>query len=64
MPEIFDALEITPPGKNQEIQLTDALQVLLKEQTMSAYEFEGMRYDTGTPPRLAEGNNGFCFTTP
>jgi len=49
MPEIFDALEVTPPGKNQEIQLTDALQLLLKQQTMYAYEFEGVRYDTGTP---------------
>lgn len=49
MPEIFDALEVTPPGKNQEIQLTDALQLLLKRQPMYAYEFEGVRYDTGTP---------------
>jgi len=49
MPEIFDALEVTPPGKNQEIQLTDALQLLLKQQAVYAYEFEGVRYDTGTP---------------
>jgi len=49
MPEIFDVLEVTPPGKNQEIQLTDALQVLLKQQAIYACEFEGMRYDTGTP---------------
>ncbi len=49
MPEIFDALEVTPPGKNQEIQLTDALQLLLKQQVVYAYEFEGVRYDTGTP---------------
>ncbi len=49
MPQIFDALEVTPPGKNQEIQLTDALQLLLKEQAVYACEFEGIRYDTGTP---------------
>jgi len=49
MPEIFDALEVTPPGKNQEIQLTDALQLLLKQQAVYAYELEGVRYDTGTP---------------
>ena len=49
MPEIFDVLEVTPPGKNQEIQLTDALQLLLKQQAVYAYEFEGVRYDTGTP---------------
>ena len=49
MPEIFDALEATPPGKNQEIQLTDALELLLKKQTIYACELEGVRYDTGTP---------------
>ena len=49
MPEIFDVLEVTPAGKNQEIQLTDALQVLLKQQALYACEFEGVRYDTGTP---------------
>ncbi len=49
MPEIFDVLEVTPPGKNNEIQLTDALQALLGEQAVYAYEFEGTRYDTGNP---------------
>ena len=49
MPQIFDVLEATPPGKNQEIQLTDALQLLLRQQAIYAYEFEGVRYDTGTP---------------
>jgi UTP--glucose-1-phosphate uridylyltransferase len=49
MPQIFDVLEVTPRGKNQEIQLTDALQLLLKQQSILAYEFEGVRYDTGTP---------------
>ena len=49
MPEIFDVLEVTPPGKNNEIQLTDALQSLLGEQAVYACEFEGTRYDTGNP---------------
>ncbi|GAI27622.1 unnamed protein product, partial [marine sediment metagenome] len=48
-PQIFDALEVTPPGKNQEIQLTDALQLLLKQQPIYACEFDGVRYDAGTP---------------
>ena len=48
-PPIWDALEATPPGKGGEIQLTDALQLLLKQQAIYAYEFEGARYDTGTP---------------
>ena len=49
MPEIFDALLVTPPGKGREIQLTDALQLLLKQQIIYAYELEGVRYDVGTP---------------
>ena len=49
MPQIFDALVDVPSGKNQEIQLTDALQLLLSQQAAYAYEFEGVRYDTGTP---------------
>ena len=48
-PRIFEVLKVTPPGRNQEIQLTDALQLLLKQQTIYAYEFDGVRYDTGTP---------------
>jgi UTP--glucose-1-phosphate uridylyltransferase len=49
MPEIFEALEDTPPGRNREIQLTDAMQRLLGRQPIYAYEFEGERYDAGTP---------------
>ncbi len=49
MPQIFDALKVIPSGKNQEIQLTDALRLLLNQQAVYAYEFEGVRYDTGTP---------------
>ena len=49
MPQVFDVLMATPPGKDGEIQLTDALQLLLKEETIYACELEGVRYDTGTP---------------
>ena len=64
MPEIFDALEITPPGKNQEIQLTDALQLLLKQQAMYAYGFEGVRYDTGTPLGWLKATLAFALRHP
>ncbi|WP_299447697.1 UTP--glucose-1-phosphate uridylyltransferase GalU [uncultured Phascolarctobacterium sp.] len=47
MPEIFDILEQTQPGRGGEIQLTDALKVLAKEQDMYAYDFMGRRYDVG-----------------
>lgn len=48
-PQIFRALEDTQPGKNGEIQLTDGLQKAVKIQQIYAYEFEGERYDAGTP---------------
>ncbi|WP_167042672.1 UTP--glucose-1-phosphate uridylyltransferase GalU [Salinibacterium sp. ZJ454] len=49
-PEIFDILEVTPPGKGGEIQLTDALQVLAADETSGGVYgvvFKGRRYDTG-----------------
>ena len=64
MPQIFDALEVTPPGKNREIQLTDALQILLKQQAIYAYEFEGVRYDTGTPLGWLEATVAFALKHP
>src|SRR5439155_8515168 len=48
-PEIFDLIAATPPGRLGEIQITDALSLLLQHQPIYAYEFEGRRYDTGTP---------------
>lgn len=44
---IFDILEHTPPGKGGEIQLTDALKVLAKNEPVWAYNFAGQRYDVG-----------------
>jgi UTP--glucose-1-phosphate uridylyltransferase len=46
-PEIFGALEHTPPGKGGEIQLTDGLRLLMKKRPIYAYEFEGVRHDAG-----------------
>lgn len=46
-PRIFDILDNTKPGKGNEIQLTDALLQLVKEEAMYAYNFEGRRYDVG-----------------
>jgi UTP--glucose-1-phosphate uridylyltransferase len=47
-PKIFDKLEQTPHGAGGEIQLTDAIQELMKEQDVYGYAFEGVRYDAGT----------------
>ena len=46
-PEIFEKLETTKPGAGGEIQLTDALKALAKEQAMYAYDFVGRRDDVG-----------------
>jgi UTP--glucose-1-phosphate uridylyltransferase len=46
-PEIYKALEKTPRGKNNEVQLTDALLLLLKSENMYSQTFEGRRYDIG-----------------
>ncbi|HEX5240268.1 MAG TPA: UTP--glucose-1-phosphate uridylyltransferase GalU [Candidatus Limnocylindrales bacterium] len=47
-PKIFEKLEQTPRGAGGEIQLTDAIEALMAEQSVYAYEFEGTRYDAGT----------------
>ncbi len=46
-PAIFPILENTPPGQGGEIQLTDALKVLSKEEPLYGINFEGRRYDVG-----------------
>ena len=47
-PQIFGLLEHTAPGKGGEVQLTDALCVLAAQETVYAYDFQGIRYDLGS----------------
>ncbi len=46
-PEIFPFLEKISPGKDGEVQLTDALKALLKSEDIYGYLFDGKRYDAG-----------------
>ena len=46
-PGIFNALDVTNPGKNNEIQLTDAMSLLLQRESMYANLIQGTRYDIG-----------------
>jgi UTP--glucose-1-phosphate uridylyltransferase len=46
-PRIFELLEETKPGAGGEIQLTDGIKGLLKEEKVLGYNFDGKRYDTG-----------------
>jgi UTP--glucose-1-phosphate uridylyltransferase len=46
-PEIFDYLKRVQPGKNNEIQLTDAMHLMLRDHYMYGLRFDGIRYDIG-----------------
>lgn len=46
-PDIFDAIERTTPGAGGEIQITDAMRLLLKERPFYAVRLEGTRHDAG-----------------
>jgi UTP--glucose-1-phosphate uridylyltransferase len=46
-PAIFECIERTKPGAGGEIQLTDALRILAKEQGLWALIYEGISYDAG-----------------
>ena len=46
-PDIFGAIEQTRPGSGGEIQITDAMRILLKERPFYAVKLEGKRHDAG-----------------
>jgi len=53
-PDIFEIIRNTPPGRNGEVQLTDALQAQASEGRVLAYRFEGRRFDCGSVPGFVE----------
>ncbi|MBQ6465815.1 MAG: UTP--glucose-1-phosphate uridylyltransferase GalU [Oscillospiraceae bacterium] len=63
-PGIFDILEHTPPGRNNEIQLTDAMRTLCRREPMCAVDFEGRRYDTGNLKGYLESIIDFALANP
>lgn len=56
-PDIFDILRETPPGKNGEVQLTDALMTQAQNGCVLAYKFRGRRFDCGSVPGFIEATN-------
>ncbi|MBK8303789.1 MAG: UTP--glucose-1-phosphate uridylyltransferase GalU [Pyrinomonadaceae bacterium] len=46
-PDIFEAIEQTTPGSGGEIQITDAMRLLLKKRPFYAVKLEGTRHDAG-----------------
>ncbi|MEH6552152.1 MAG: UTP--glucose-1-phosphate uridylyltransferase GalU [Pseudomonadales bacterium] len=59
-PDIFDIIENTPPGKNGEVQITDALLTQAREGCVLAYKFKGKRFDCGSVEGFVEATN-YCF---
>lgn len=60
-PEIFALLETQAPGKGNEIQLTDAIDRLAKNEDVYAYEFAGSRYDVGDKKGFLQAQIDFAL---
>lgn len=58
-PDIFDVIRDTPPGRNGEIQITDALQTQATKNMVLAYRFKGQRFDCGSVEGFVGATNYF-----
>jgi UTP--glucose-1-phosphate uridylyltransferase len=56
-PDIFGKIEQTEPGKNGEVQITDALMKQAQESCVMAYKFRGKRFDCGSIEGFVEATN-------
>jgi len=63
-PRIFQLLEQTRPGKGGEIQLTDAMVQLMKEEGILGYKFRGKRYDAGDKFGFLQANIAYALKRP
>jgi UTP--glucose-1-phosphate uridylyltransferase len=63
-PRIFELLEQVKPGVGGEIQLTDALAMLAREEGLLGYRFEGQRYDAGDRLGYLKANIAFALKRP
>jgi len=63
-PRIFELLEDTTPGAGGEIQLTDGIKGLLKEEKVFGYTFEGKRYDAGDKFGMLQATVEFALKRP
>ncbi len=63
-PRVFELLEHTQPGAVGEIQLTDGIKALLKEEKVFGYTFEGKRFDAGDKFGMLQATVEFALKRP
>ena len=63
-PRVFELLAATPPGAGGEIQLTDGIKALLKEEKVFGYTFEGKRFDAGDKFGMLQATVEFALKRP
>jgi UTP--glucose-1-phosphate uridylyltransferase len=63
-PRIFELLQQTTPGAGGEIQLTDGILALVKEEKVFGYTFEGKRYDAGDKFGMLQATVEFALKRP
>jgi UTP--glucose-1-phosphate uridylyltransferase len=63
-PRVFDHLAAARPGKGGEIQLTDAIASLLRQEQVLAYQFQGTRYDCGSKIGYLKATIAFAMNHP
>jgi len=63
-PRIFELLKQTPPGAGGEIQLTDGIKALLKQEKVFGYTFEGRRFDAGDKFGMLQATVEFALKRP
>ncbi|MFY0655542.1 MAG: UTP--glucose-1-phosphate uridylyltransferase GalU [Neptunomonas phycophila] len=61
---VMELLKDTKPGAGNEIQLTDALDALIKEAPMRAYSMVGKTYDCGNKLGFVQANMAFAMSHP
>ena len=59
-PDIFDILRTMKPGKNGEVQITDALLVQAQQGCVMAYKFAGKRFDCGSVHGFVDATS-YCY---
>jgi UTP--glucose-1-phosphate uridylyltransferase len=63
-PDIFEAIKKTDPDKGGEIQITDAIKILLETKPVYGYLFEGKRYDAGDKLGFLEASIDLALKRP